>query len=41
MSGNKKGREAKKPKQEHNKKVKGQTPAPGTIAAVVGKGGKK
>lgn len=25
---NKGGREARKPKQEHNKKVKGQTPSP-------------
>jgi hypothetical protein len=29
---NKGGRETRKPKQEHNKKAKGQTPSPGTIA---------
>lgn len=33
MSGkNKGGRETRKPKQEHNKKVKGQTPSSGTVA---------
>lgn len=32
MSGkNKGGRETRKPKQEHNKKSKGQTPSPGTV----------
>ena len=41
VSGSKKGREAKKPKQEQNKKAKGQTPAPGTIASISGKPGKK
>lgn len=36
MSGkNKGGRETRKPKQEHNKKVKGQTPSPGTVAGAV------
>ena len=33
MSGkNKGGRETRKPKQEQNKKAKGQTPSPGTVA---------
>lgn len=32
---NKGGRETRKPKQEHNKKAKGQTPSPGTIAGAV------
>ena len=32
---NKGGRETRKPKQEHNKKAKGQTPSPGTVAGTV------
>lgn len=32
---NKGGRETRKPKQEHNKKAKGQTPSPGTVAGAV------
>jgi hypothetical protein len=37
-SKNKGGREARKPKQDQNKKPKGQTPPPGgTVAAVVPK----
>ena len=32
---NKGGREAKKPKQEQNKKKKGQTPLPGTISGTL------
>jgi len=39
MSKNKGGREAKKPKQEHNKKQKGQTPQP--VVASGGGFGKK
>ena len=36
MSGkNKGGRETRKPKQEQNKKTKGQTPSPGTVAGAV------
>lgn len=34
-SKNKGGRETRKPKQEHNKKAKGQTPSPGTVAGAV------
>ena len=34
-SKNKGGREARKPKQEKNKKVKGQTPEPGGVAAAM------
>ena len=32
---NKGGRETRKPKQEHNKKAKGQTPSPGTVSGAV------
>ena len=32
---NKGGREARKPKQEQNKKAKGQTPSPGSVAGAV------
>ena len=39
---NKGGREARKPKQEQNKKAKGQTPPPGgSVAAVVPKVSRK
>ena len=32
---NKGGRETRKPKQEHNRKTKGQMPSPGTVAGAV------
>jgi hypothetical protein len=42
MAKNKGGREAKKPKQAHNKKQKGQTPAPSsTLTAINGQSAKK
>lgn len=34
-SKNKGGRETRKPKQEQNKKTKGQTPSPGSVAGAV------
>ena len=34
-SKNKGGRETRKPKQEQNKKTKGQTPSPGTVSGAV------
>lgn len=37
MAKDKGGREAKKPKAESNKKAKGQTPAPGSAVAGIGK----
>lgn len=37
MSKDKGGREARKPKADKNKKVTGQTPAPGALSAISGK----